>query len=126
MDLPVPGMPPTPRDHVGKADENKKFGLGMNATHPTSAGWALTALFYSALHYTEAYFFYTSVKRDNHVDRNNAIKFDPKLKAIYSHYKHLFDYSLNARYRLNVYGKSDVDKAKPSLDAVERHIKALL
>jgi hypothetical protein len=126
MGLPMPGMPPTASDHVGKADENKKFGLGMNATHPTSAGWALTALFYSALHYTEAYFFNSSVSLQNHVKRNNAIKFDPKLKIIFPHYKYLFDYSFNARYRLNRYGKADVDKAKPSLDAVERHIKGLL
>jgi hypothetical protein len=39
---------------------------------------------------------------------------------------HLFDCGFNARYRLKIYGKSDVEKAKPSLEAVEKHIKSLL
>ena len=123
---PMPGKPPAPSDHVRKADENKSFGYGMIATHPTSAGWALTAMFYSALHYTEAYFLKTSKHVDNHGERSDAIKFDRNLSGIYGQYMHLFDCGFNARYRLKIYGKSDVEKAKPSLEAVEKHIKSLL
>jgi|CZKN01.1.fsa_nt_gi hypothetical protein len=123
---PMPGKPPAPSDHVRKADENKSFGYGMIATHPTSAGWALTAMFYSALHYAEAYFLKTSKHVDNHGERSDAIKFDRNLSGIYGQYMHLFDYGFNARYRLKIYGKSDVEKAKPSLEAVEKHIKSLL
>jgi len=123
---PMPGKPPAPSDHVRKADENKSFGYGMIATHPTSAGWALTAMFYSALHYAEAYFLKTSKRVDNHGERSDAIKFDRNLSGIYGQYMHLFDYGFNARYRLKIYGKSDVEKAKPSLEAVEKHIKSLL
>jgi hypothetical protein len=119
-------MPPTSANHVKKADANREFGYGMNAAHPTSAGWALTAMFYSALHYTQAYLLKTGVQTDSHGDLFEAIKFDPKLKGIYGQYRYLFDYGFNARYRLIVYGKSDVEKAKPSLDFVERHIKELL
>jgi hypothetical protein len=122
----MPGKPPAPSDHVRKADENKSFGYGMIATHPTSAGWALTAMFYSALHYAEAYFLKTSKHVDNHGERSDAIKFDRNLSGIYGQYMHLFDYGFNARYRLKIYGKSDVEKAKPSLEAVEKHIKSLL
>ena len=111
---PMPGKPPAPSDHVRKADENKSFGYGMIATHPTSAGWALTAMFYSALHYAEAYFLKTSKHVDNHGERSDAIKFDRNLSGIYGQYMHLFDYGFNARYRLKIYGKSDVEKAKPS------------
>jgi len=123
---PMPGKPPAPSDHVRKADENKSFGYGMIATHPTSAGWALTAMFYSALHYAEAYFLKTSKHVDNHGERSDAIKFDRNLSGIYGQYMHLFDCGFNARYRLKIYGKSDVEKAKPSLEAVEKHIKSLL
>ena len=126
MNPAMPGKPPTPSDHVRKADENKKFGFGMNAAHPTSAGWALTALFYSALHYAEAYFLKISVQTDSHADLFDAIKFDPNLRKIYREYRHLFDYGYDARYRLIVYGKADIEKARPSIDAVERHIKNLL
>ncbi|MGA3260763.1 MAG: hypothetical protein ABSE35_17920 [Bryobacteraceae bacterium] len=122
----MPGKPPAPSDHVRKADENKSFGYGMIATHPTSAGWALTAMFYSALHYAEAYFLKTSKHVDNHGERSDAIKFDRNLSGIYGQYMHLFDCGFNARYRLKIYGKSDVEKAKPSLEAVEKHIKSLL
>ena len=122
----MPGKPPAPSDHVRKADENKSFGYGMIATHPTSAGWALTAMFYSALHYAEAYFLKTSKHVDNHGERPDAIKFDRNLSGIYGQYMHLFDCGFNARYRLKIYGKSDVEKAKPSLEAVEKHIKSLL
>lgn len=105
---PMPGKPPAPSDHVRKADENKSFGYGMIATHPTSAGWALTAMFYSALHYAEAYFLKTSKHVDNHGERSDAIKFDRNLSGIYGQYMHLFDCGFNARYRLKIYGKSDV------------------
>jgi hypothetical protein len=119
-------MPATPVEHVKKADANKDFGYGMNAAHPTSAGWALTAMFYSALHYARAYLLKTHVQTDSHGDLFDAIKFDPKLKGIYAQYRHLFDYGINARYRLNVYGRADVEKAKPSLEFIEHHIKKLL
>ncbi len=122
----LPGKPPTPADFVGKAEANKKFGLAMISTHPTSAGWALTALFYSAVHFSEAYFLKISKRIDNHIERFDAIKNDPLLKGIYGRYMHLYDYSYNARYTLRVHGKSDVDKAKPSLEAVEQHFKSLL
>ena len=122
----MPGKPPAPSDHVRKADANKDFGYGMMATHPTSAGWALTAFFYSALHYAEAYFLKMSIRTENHEQRSDAIKFDPRLKLIYGQYRHLSDYGYNARYTLIVYGKVDVEKAKPSLAAIERHIKGLL
>src|ERR1035438_8032686 len=117
MDLPMPGKPPAPTDHVRKADANKDFGYAMNPAYPTCAGWALTAMFYSALHYAEAYFLKTSVRVDSHGDRLDAIKSDPNLSKIYAYYRHLSDYGFNARYRLTVYGKADVDKAKPSLEA---------
>jgi hypothetical protein len=38
----------------------------------------------------------------------------------------LYDYSLNARYKMKRYSAADLGKAKPSLDAVENHIKGLL
>jgi hypothetical protein len=122
----MPAKPPTPADHLGKAEQNKKFGLGMISTHPTSAGWALTALFYSAVHFSEAYFLKIAKRITNHQDRFDAIRSDPTLRRIYGQYMHLYDYSYNARYTLKVHGKADVEKAKPSLEAVEQHFKSLL
>jgi hypothetical protein len=128
MSLPTPGKPPQPNDHLKKADQNKAFGTATItiSSHPTSAGWALTAFFYAALHYTEAYLMKQSARLDNHQERIDAIKADPKLRRIYPQYRHLMDYSFNARYTLQVYGKPDVEKARPSLEAVEKHIRALL
>jgi uncharacterized membrane protein len=122
----MPGRPPAPSDHVKKADANKHFGYAMNAKIPTAAGWALVAMFYSALHYAEAYLLKTSRRVTNHEQRLDAIKFDRNLTSIYAQYRHLSDYGYNARYNLITYGQADVDKAKPSLEAVERHIKSLL
>lgn len=123
----MPGQPPTPAEHITKADENKKFGFAMIATHPTSAGWALVALFYSALHYAEAYFLKCAAKKpDSHQERFDAIKSDPRLKSIYSQYRFLYDYSYNARYTLRRYGKTDVDKARPAIEALEKYFKSLV
>lgn len=126
MTPPLPGKPSHPTDHIRKAEENKGFGLGMNSAHPTSAGWALTAFFYSALHFAEAYFLKVAVHVDNHQQRFDRMRSDPKLQRIYPQYRHLYDYSYNARYTLRPYGKADVEKARPSLEAVEKHIRSLL
>jgi hypothetical protein len=122
----MPGKPATSADHLKKAEENKRFGMGMVSTHPTAAGWALTAFFYSALHFTEAYLREVSVVTEKHSERTDVIKGRPELSKIYSHYRHLSDCGYNARYMFNVYGKRDIEQALPSLEAVERHIKTLL
>jgi hypothetical protein len=126
MNLLTPGKPPTSADHIKKAEENKKFGMGIAHDHPTPAGWALVALFYSALHFVEAYLNKRSIFPSNHNERKDQILTLPELNAIYSQYRFLSDFGFNARYRFNVYGKDQFREALPRLEQIERHIKTLL
>lgn len=70
----------------------------MVATHPTSAGWVLTAFFYSALHFSEAYLNKISVAPKNHSERTDQIKRLPELAKIYTHYRHLSDLGYNTTF----------------------------
>jgi hypothetical protein len=123
---PMPGKPPTSADHLSKAEDNKQFGLGMIRTHHVSAGWALTAMFYSAVHFAAAYLCTIGVTPETHGDRTDEILNRPELSEIYKNYRHLSDRSFNARYKFNIYGKHDVDQAIPSLERIEQHIRSLL
>ena len=58
--------------------------------------WALTVLFYAALHYIDACL-HPSDPPD-HAQRNSYIRRDSSLRSIYPQYRVLFEKSLDARY----------------------------
>lgn len=46
---------PSKDEHLAKAANNHKFAMALKDANSTVFGWKLTILFYSALHYVEAY-----------------------------------------------------------------------
>ena len=109
---------PTQPEHLYKAKNNKSYADKMSRDTPTSAGWVLTVLFYSALHYIEAYNAKFGHHCYNHTDRNKDIGKNPVLKPIYKNYLELYTFGWNARYKPCGYGEKQIREAIESHAAV--------
>jgi hypothetical protein len=117
---------PLQAEHIYKAKNNKRFADAIRPITSTSSGWILTILFYSALHYVEAYNAKFDCHFKNHDDLKRDIYRNPQLSDIFDDYSDLLTFSWNARYRPCNYGEEDVKEARVCYEAVVGHITALL
>ena len=117
---------PNTNEHLAKAQGNKTFAYNLSVTTPTAIGWALTALFYSALHYVEAYNAKYHQHFSRHEDLSREIGRNPVLQPIYDDYKDLLAFSWNARYRPVQYDAAKLVEAKEYHAAVEQVVSGLL
>ena len=118
-------MPSTPQ-HRAKA-ENNEF-LISELDNPFW-DWAITATFYTALHYVEAYFAnrIPALHPATHQMRDNYINSDVKLRPIYVDYRQLEDESRDARYDASIdLTQSDATQAKRNLERIKNVIVPLL
>jgi len=117
---------PSQAEHLFKATNNKTFAQGLTKGTPTAVGWALTVLFYSALHYVEAYNAKFNAHFSKHEELNKDIQRNPQLSVIFDDYRDLSTFSWNARYRPVAYGEKELNEALACHAAVEEHVTELL
>ncbi len=118
-------MPTTP-EHRAKA-ENNEF-LVQNLDNPFW-DWAVTALFYAALQYIEAYFANLNPPRHppTHTVRDNYIHADPNLSKVYVDYRQLEDESRDARYDAHIqFTQADVTRTSTHLERIKTVVVPLL
>ena len=89
-------------------------------------GWSITVLFYSALHYVEAYFAGQGTGCKNHTSRAGSIQRDPRIRSIFIEYRDLENLSREARYDVSVFNDGDMRLANSSFETIERAIKAVI
>jgi hypothetical protein len=70
--------------------------------------WAVTGIFYAALHYIEVFLATQSVHSPAHCSRETLFRRFPQLNPIYSEYRTLKDDSEGARYRLEAFTAHEV------------------
>jgi len=113
--------------HLLKAERNEGFALSLPLDWQPRIDWALIALFYSAMHYVEAYFANRNTHIRSHTARDNAIGRDPNLRKIFAEYQDLKFYGYNARYEPPQFTAEDVIVgALPQFNIVKAHISTLL
>jgi hypothetical protein len=120
---------PSENEHLNKARNNRALAYALNpATGPNTCGWAITILFYSALHYVEAY--HAKLNPPQHYQNHNELKrvivSNANLRAIADDYEDLFQFSWNARYGTAQYGEVQINEAKQLQTTVQGHIDSLL
>jgi hypothetical protein len=115
-------MPSEP-DHLTKAANNEKFADSLSLNGRTEVEWALTALFYSALHYVEAYL-HKQFKIDsrNHDSRDKAINRDSRLRRVFVEYQKLKTLGWAARYSRTEFGRQAYIDARPHLSTIKAKI----
>ena len=117
---------PSSSEHLDKARNNKRFADCIKSSSPTFIGWAITALFYSALHYVEAYNARYDAHFREHSELSRDIADSPVLQSIYDDYRDLSNFSWNARYNAINYHEAELNEAKECHEAVEKHLRKLL
>ncbi len=91
----------------------------MRHSDSVSAGWALTMLFYAAVHRVQACFVTQGKYPITHTHRDSAIRRDSNLKSIYVDYREIENLSRTARYDTVPSTESDVKLAEPCLQRIK-------
>lgn len=89
--------------HIERAENNESFYNQFNLATTPFIDWAITALFYSALHYIDAYlakYPAGGIHPASHGKREKFLACDNFTQNIYPSYRELRDRSEDARYNL--------------------------
>lgn len=109
---------PVESAHVGQAEHNLKCFDSLDKK--VFSDWAATTLFYSAIHYVDAYLARVlSVHPGGHGDRDTYVNRMADLSKVRSDYRELKDYCHNARYRPPTrYSEAELGDMRTNLEAV--------
>lgn len=116
---------PKKDEHVEKAERNEAFAEYL-ATKSKYIDWAVTVLFYAAVHYIDAVLAVSQVHPEDHKERKAAIAVNDTLKIVYAEYRKLETLSWNARYFAMPITADDWNKIKPEFNALRGHIRSRL
>ena len=117
---------PQPLEHIAQAEKNERLYEILIGTEFND--WAITVLFYAALHYVDASFTeQTGVSPRNHNSRNYMVAKTRNMMQIKYHYAELFQWSLNVRYNVFQVSTDDALEVKMRLfDPIRAHARLLL
>jgi len=114
---------PRPDEHLTKAENNEKLARATNRVpFAGCAEWAISMLFYAALHRIQAYLSAKGSRPLSHQDRDREIESNGSLSAIYGDYRRLKDMSRAARYEMPNYVQEDFAKAAARLEKIKNHM----
>ena len=115
-----------PYEHIAQAEKNERLYDSLIGTEFND--WAITGLFYAALHYIDAYIASrTGASPSNHSSRNYIVDSTRRLTDIRQAYSNLYRLSRNVRYELSPISADDAMQVKSQLfDPIRTRIRALL
>jgi uncharacterized protein (UPF0332 family) len=114
-----------PEQHLAQAERNRELAEGLAAS--ADYDWAVTALFYSALHLVQAYSLTQGAIVSNHSERARWMRGRRDMTVIAEDYHILRGRSEDARYDCrNFSGRQYEDLREHEFDQVSRHIASLL
>jgi len=117
----------TKDEHLAKAKHNEAC---VAALTDTFWDWAVTGIFYTALHYMMAFLATKADHPPTHQVRISHIHRDRALKPIYVDYRELQNESEDARYLernpLTAFSEADVIRLKGNLETIKKLVLPLL
>ena len=117
---------PDLNNHLHFADNNEQFSQDL-VSDQRHLDWAVTIMFYAAVHYVEAYFAMNNIHHDSHAKREGIIRRDRRLRIIYTAYRELKDDSEDTRYRCHIFpGTEVVTRIQPTLVTIRNYISGFL
>lgn len=116
---------PNTDSHLQQATRNESFVSHIEKATEPFTDWALTGLFYSAVHYAEAFFALSNTHSLSHPSRSSLIghRFP---RSISIAYEKLRNAAYRARYMCVPFGPDDIIKGKKNLEIFKEHIKKSL
>lgn len=115
------------KTHIEQGKHNEQLFDYLENT-PYS-DWRVTATFYAALHYVDAYFHSLNppIHCRIHPDRDNRVATLPGTQPIYSEYRNLKDLSEAARYAGRKFTPAEIKTdVTPSLQKIKKQLKQFL
>jgi len=118
---------PQKSEHLKKAQHDEQFVSSLDLQTTPYLDWIITGMFYSSLHYVEAYFATLRAHSPDHRTRDSAIRRDQNIKAVFDDYSELKNFSINARYYLHHFTPADVTQnLQQRFDHLRAHIRRFL
>lgn len=118
---------PSKQKHVCQAAKNERFYDHFDLDHTEFLDWAVTALFYSLVHYVDAFLALHQYHPPDHKRRTNLIATEVHLKSIYCKYRQLKDQSEHGRYLIKTFTPTDVRELKNNqFESAKIHLLNLL
>ena len=104
-----------------QAQHNRDVAKALSdGDSPISYQWAVTCLFYAAVHYVNAHVGNRPVP-DNHTERDSYVR--GNMQPVYNDYRWLRTKSQDARYHLRNLPKTVVDKALLKTDKIQKFVQ---
>ncbi|MEA3421361.1 MAG: hypothetical protein U9Q97_06770 [Acidobacteriota bacterium] len=118
---------PSLEKHIKQAEKNERFFNDFDLKNTQFLDWAITALFYSALHYVDAYLAIRSQHPSNHKKRGWWLNREQNLRHIYYDYAELKNRSEDARYKILQFPPHVVSSLEvKEFTHVKSHIRSLI
>jgi uncharacterized protein (UPF0332 family) len=114
---------PSKGQHLSQAIHNRNFYDAL--TDPGYLDWSVNALFYSALHYVDAYLDTKGYDPNNHDKRLTLVASEHNLKKICFDYLTLKDESEAGRYRIKHFNLEEVKGLELTCDKIKAYIESL-
>lgn len=118
---------PTKEEHRAKAVHNEQFVSSLATPY---WDWAVTGLFYAAVHYVMAYLATRNIHPVLHQVRNSQIHRDAILNPLYIDYRELQNNSEDARYMervpITAFSEQDAKQLMQKLDRIKAVVLPLL
>jgi hypothetical protein len=114
-------MMPNANDHIQQAQHNETFFRFVDQSQYSD--WAMTALFYAALHYIDAFLSQVGMNPGGHDDRDKEVANRKELRLIARQYFGLKNRSRNARYYCIKFTPQQLQEASGSfLSTIKRSL----
>jgi len=118
----------TKAQHLTKATDNETLVTQQDLSIGICADWSVTFLFYSAVHYVEAYFSTRGIRHKMHKTRNSAIARDQLLRGVYDAYRELQELSRDSRYErpTGSFTALDVEYLQGCLETIKQAVLPMM
>lgn len=115
---------PALQQHLAQAVRNEEFANTLTSIQTRFTQWEITALFYSGLHYIDAFLATQEQHPSNHQERRRMVG---QLTTLRAEYENLYGLSIKARYDIEEFTCQDVERLKAGdFRALKEGILALL
>lgn len=118
----MPGL----QEHLNKAKHNENYYQSFDFDNTPYLDWVVNGIFYSAMHYLDAYFATKPLHPDTHKKRIRCINQDNNLgRQFYiTWYRPLDQHSRNGRYNMRNFTPTEIRQdIMPLLSGVKQHLQ---
>ena len=110
------------QQHLLRAKQNEVLARELPKVDGFYVDWAITVLFYSALHYIDAYLAGKNKHPRNHQVRDEEVEANGAISDIFEDYRRLKDMSRSAPYQIADYPVAKFDYASSRLEKIKKHL----